>query len=117
MSSCKFTICSQKGAMPMQDPKKQQQPDDEDDTQSGQSHEKRQAGDNQGRLADGDQERQAGGNQEKQHHCQEKRQETVSLPSQCYDVIFQGDNVDKNVHVRDMRVDNLEHITVLIRML
>ena len=28
------------------------------------------------------------------------------MPSQCYDVIFQGDNVDKNVHVRDMRVDN-----------
>ena len=90
----------------MQDPKKQQQPDDEDDTQSGQSHQKQQAGDNQGRLADGDREQQADGNQEKQHHHQEKRQVTVSLPSQCYDVIFQSDNVDKNVYVRNMRVDN-----------
>ena len=63
----------------MQDPKKQQQPDDEDDTQSGQSHENRQAGENQGRLANGDQEL-ADDNQEKQHHCQEKQQETVSVP-------------------------------------
>ena len=48
------------------------------------------------------------GNQEKQQQQpgeeQEKYQETV--PSQCYSVILQGDNIDKNVHVRDMRVDN-----------
>ena len=34
------------------------------------------------------------------------QQEVIAIPSQCYDVIFKGDNVDKNVHVRDTRVDN-----------
>ena len=30
----------------------------------------------------------------------------MAIPLQCYNVIFQGDNVDKNVHVRDIRVNN-----------
>ena len=39
--------------------------------------------------------------------CQgQEMQQVMVMPPQCYDVIFQGDNVDKNVHVRDMRVDN-----------
>ena len=39
--------------------------------------------------------------------CQgQEMQQVMVTPPQCYDVISQGDNFDKNVHVRDMRVDN-----------
>ena len=96
----------------MQEGDRNQQPID-DDMQSGRSQEKQQAGDNRGRLSDGDQgQQQADDNQEKQFQGKEKQQQVIALPSQCYDVIFQGDNVDMNVYVRDMRVDK-HHFTIL----
>ena len=87
----------------------------------------RQADDDQGQAGDGGgDQRQAGGCQgpghasggqrqgqasrdqdEQTESCQgQEMQQVMVMPPQCYDVIFQGDNVDKNVHVRDMRVDN-----------
>ena len=67
MSSCEFTICSQKGVTSTQDvnQKKQQQPDN-DDMQSGKSQERQQDSDNQGQLVDSDHRQQASGDQEKQ---------------------------------------------------
>ena len=85
MVTCKFTICSQKGVAPLQDGQPEQQ------------------------LQSNLGQRQAGGDQEEQpesFQSQDMQQQVIAIPSQCYDVIFQGDNVDKNVYVRDMRVDN-----------
>lgn len=127
MASCKFTICSQKGDTPLQGEEqlqssevqgKRQDDCDQQQWQDGSDQMQRQAdgeegeekdGSDQGRQNGGDQGRQAGGDRDKQPEpCQgqEMQQQIMAMPSQCYDVIFQGDNVDKNVHVRDMRVDN-----------
>ena len=57
----------------------------------------------QGQQAGSDQALQVGGDQQPQScRGQDMQQQVMAIPSQCYDVIFQGDNIDKNVHVRDI---------------
>lgn len=97
MATCKFTICSQKGVAPLQDGQPEQQ------------------------LQSNLGQRQAGGDQEEQpesFQSQDMQQQVIAIPSQCYDVIFQGDNVEKMyMSVICESTIKTHHFTILIRML